>query len=123
MAVRRFAALVGILFLMLGLLGFIFKHLFGIFHLDTTQNVIHLIFGLLGLLAAFDEDFAYRFSQVLGIVYMVLAVFGVLAKDVFGLMHAGVAENVLHFVVGAIALFFGYVISETAARSRTTNSF
>jgi hypothetical protein len=120
MAVRRFSALIGIVFLLLGLLGFFITHLFGIFHLDTTHNVIHLAVGILGLLAAANEGYAFRFSQLLGIVYMVMAVLGVFVKDLFGMMHVGLAENVLHFVVGAIALYFGYVLVESGETSRST---
>ncbi|XEC93818.1 DUF4383 domain-containing protein [Paenibacillus tarimensis] len=112
MAMRRFAALAGIVFLLLGIVGFFTDHLFSLFHLDTTHNIIHLAAGVLGLLAASDTGYARRFSQLLGIVYMAMAVLGVFVKDLFGLMHVGLSDNVLHFVVGAIALYFGYVIDE-----------
>ncbi|RXZ84727.1 DUF4383 domain-containing protein [Paenibacillaceae bacterium] len=117
MAVRRFAALIGIIFLLVGVLGFFYDSLFGWFHLDTTHNVIHLVVGVLGLLAASQEGYAYRYSQVLGIFYMVMAVLGVFVKDLFGLMHVGLSDNILHFIVGAIALYFGYVVIETSGQS------
>lgn len=118
--VRRFAALTGLVFLLLGLYGFIDPHGFGLFHLNTTHNVIHLVVGVLGLAAASGAGYAYRYSQVVGVLYMLLAVLGVFVKNLFGLMHVGIADNVLHFVVGAIALYFGYVLVEETRVSRST---
>ena len=119
MAVRRFAALIGIVFVLLGIIGFINPHAFGRFHLDTTHNILHLVVGLLGLLAAWGEGYATRFSQAIGILYMLMAVLGFFTKDLFGFMHVGLSDNVLHFIVGAIALYFGYVLvdDEQPARS------
>ena len=111
MAVRRFAALVGLVLLLLGIIGFINPHTFGWFHLDTTHNVIHVAVGLLGLLAASGEGYAFRFSQATGLLFMLMAVLGFFTKDLFGLMHVGLTDNVLHFILGAIALYFGFVLT------------
>ncbi|GGG04711.1 DUF4383 domain-containing protein [Paenibacillus abyssi] len=120
MAARRFAALVGIVFLLIGVLGFFYNHLFGIFHVDTTHNIIHLVVGVLGIFAASHEGYAYRFAQALGIVFMAMAVLGFFIKDLFGLMHVALAENILHFVVGAIALYLGYVVAEASPQTRSS---
>lgn len=119
-AVRRFAAGTGLFFLLFGLYGFIDPHGFGLFHLGTTHNVIHLIVGVLGLAAASGEGYAYRYAQVVGVLYMLLAVLGVFVKDLFGLMHVGLSDNILHFLVGAIALYFGYVLVEETRGARST---
>jgi len=123
MAVRRFAALSGLVLLLLGIIGFINPHAFGWFHLDTTHNVIHVVVGLLGLLAASGEGYAFRFSQMTGLLFMLMAVLGFFTKDLFGLMHVGLTDNVLHFIVGAIALYFGYVLTgeEQPTRSARVN--
>ncbi|WP_245585894.1 DUF4383 domain-containing protein [Paenibacillus pinihumi] len=117
-AVRRFAALSGIVLLLLGTLGFFTSHLFGLFHLDVTHSVVHLVFGVLGVLAASHNGYAYRYAQVLGIVFIVLAVLGFFIKDLFGLMAVGLSDNVLHFIIGAAGLYFGYVMVESQAPSR-----
>lgn len=120
MAVRRFAALVGIVFLLLGLLGFMFTNLFWVFKFHTAHNVIHLLVGLAGMAASFDRGVSFRFSKLLGIFYIVMAVLGVFTKDLFGLLPQGIAENALYFFTGAIALYFGYVLMEEneSAQSR-----
>mgnify|MGYP001157859953 FL=1 len=119
MAVRRFAAITGLVFLLLGLYGYIDPGGFGLFHLGGAHNVIHLIVGILGLAASFGEGYAFRYSQVVGVLYLLLAVIGVFTGTLFGLMHVGLADNVLHFVVGAIALYFGFVLSESAQGARS----
>ncbi|MBJ6361449.1 DUF4383 domain-containing protein [Paenibacillus sp. MAHUQ-46] len=118
MAVRRFAALSGFVFLLLWALGFFTSHLFGLFHLNVTHNVIHLVFGVLGLLAASQDGYAYRYSQVLGIVFIILAVLGFFVKNLFGLLTFGLSDNVLHFIIGAVGLYFGFVLVESPSPSR-----
>jgi Domain of unknown function (DUF4383) len=117
---RTFALVIGIVFLVLGILGFIllFKfgaedYLFGIFAVDAVNNLIHLLVGALGV-AAFIWDRARLYCRVLGIVYLVVGVLGFIPAFVFGdemlfgLFHANLADSVLHLVVGAAAAYLGF---------------
>lgn len=111
LAVRRFSALSGLVFLLLGVIGFISPHLFGLFHLHGLHNAIHLVFGILGLLAAGNAGYARRYAQALGIVFLAMAVIGVFTRSILGIMPAGLSDHVLHFIAGAVGTYFGFVLT------------
>lgn len=122
MVARRFAALAGLLFGLIGIYGLFSDQLFGMFHLHASHTVLYLAAGALGLLAASEEGYASRYAQVLGMVCIVLTVLGVFTGDLFGLMTLGLADHILHFVVAAVALYIGFVMveSRTPVRARRT---
>ncbi|MCF2943562.1 DUF4383 domain-containing protein [Paenibacillus tarimensis] len=118
MAVRRFSALTGLVFLLLGMTGFISPVLLGLLQLDMAHRIIYLVVGLLGLLAAAHEGYGLRFSQVVGVFYLALAALGVLTGSLFGMLQGGLPDHVLHFLTGAIALYFGFVVAAEAEPAR-----
>jgi multisubunit Na+/H+ antiporter MnhG subunit len=106
--VQRFAGIVGALFLLLGIIGLFMHDLFGLIHFDGVHNTVHLIIGAAGLLAAGSETNATWYARIVGFVYVLLGIVGFALPDLFGAMHLETAENVLHLVVGALALFAGF---------------
>ena len=117
---RTFALVIGIVFLVLGILGFIplFKfgaedYLFGIFAVDAVHNLIHVLVGALGV-AAYFWDRARLYCRSLGIFYLVVGVLGFIPALIFGdemllgLFQVNLADNVLHLVVGAAAAYLGF---------------
>ena len=116
---KWFARLTGVAFLLVGISGFFTELLFGLFHLGTSHNIIHLAVGVLGILSSLELRNAKLFAQGLGILYMLIGVLGVFVPDLFGLMHVGLEDNLLHLIVGAIALYFGFVIEEAPTPVRS----
>jgi hypothetical protein len=106
--VKTFAGLVGLLFLLLGVMGFFTHELFGMIHFDIVHNIIHLGIGAAGLLAMRTEENAIKFAKTVGIIFVVLGILGIVLPDMLGLMHMENAENVLHLVVGVIGLYLGF---------------
>jgi hypothetical protein len=117
---RKFALVVGLVFLVVGILGFIplFKfgdedYLLGIFAVDAVHNVIHLLVGALGV-AAYYWDRSRLYCQGLGIVYLLVGILGFIPAFIFGeemllgLFHVNLADNLLHLVVGAAAAYLGF---------------
>src|ERR671910_783116 len=91
--VQKAAAAVGIVFLLVGVLGFIpgitsnydqleFASadsdalLLGIFQVSILHNIVHLLFGVLGLLAARTIANSRNFLVGGGAVYLLLTVYG-----------------------------------------------
>ncbi|QIN81296.1 DUF4383 domain-containing protein [Rubrobacter tropicus] len=130
--VRTFALVVGIVFLVVGILGFIpglttggGEYLLGIFAVDATHNLIHLLVGALGL-AAFYWDRARLYCQVLGVVYLAVGILGFIPALVFGEKLLGIfavnlADNLLHLVVGAFAAYLGFAPQATGRRISPTH--
>lgn len=70
---RMLALILGIVFTIMGIVGFITPNenstgvqaLFGIFDVDTFQNIFHLITGLIGIAAAFT-GYSVTFNRIFG---------------------------------------------------------
>jgi uncharacterized protein DUF4383 len=99
----------GAVFIILGLLGFVNKPLLGIFEVNTLLNLIHLASGILALIyAGMAEAQAKTFAVVLGIVYALVTILGfLLGGNVLGLFHVNLAHNLLHLVLAVVFLAVG----------------
>jgi hypothetical protein len=129
--VQSFAALVGVVFLLVGILGFvpgITTHygdlsfaghdsgakLLGIFQVSILHNIVHLLFGIAGLVLAKTADGARTYFLGGGAVYLLLWVVG-LAGGV-DWIPANTADNWLHFGFGIGMILLGLVAGRTATR-------
>jgi hypothetical protein len=103
--------LLGAVFIILGLLGFVMKSpLLGLFAVDTLHNIIHLASGILALIFASRGDSQARmFALVLGVVYALVTVLGFMAGDgkILGLIVVNGADNVLHLILAVVLLAVG----------------
>ena len=123
---RITAAVIGVVFLLLGILGLVFDTTHGNilgFDVDLVHNLVHLLTGILGLAAAFT-GWSRRFNQVFGIVYLVLGLAGLIPvlyfnQRLLGLMHVNAADNILHLIVGLVATAVGFFVSDDAISERT----
>ena len=113
---KKTASLVGWVLLVAGVLGFVpgitnDEMLLGIFQVNTMNNVLHIVVGLLGLyLASKGEDSAQMFFKVAGVIYGLLAVLGFFAAGdmVLGMFANNDATMWLHVVLAVAALYFGF---------------
>src|SRR5438309_6110656 len=77
---RIFALALGSVFVLIGFLipaenSTGVQALFGLFDVDTVHNMIHLLTGILGIIAAFTVQ-ARTFNQVFGVIYTLLGILG-----------------------------------------------
>lgn len=115
---RMFAFLMGILFLVLAVFGWIFAPtsgmLFAIFHTGTFRNIVTSVTSLLAFLAAYAGERESRlFNQVFGIFYLALGILGFIpglsrGKVLLDFIHVNNADNVLDVVLGSIATYLGF---------------
>jgi hypothetical protein len=98
----------GAVFLLIGLLGLVpaatpDDKLLGLFMVDGTHNVIHILSGILGLAAGSTSEKHSRLYLVgFGAVYALVTVIGFAQGDtVLGLFHVNAADNFLHLVLAA----------------------
>lgn len=100
----------GVVFIVLGLLGFVNDPVLGIFDVDALHNIIHLVSGILALVfASQGESQARMFALVLGIVYALVTILGFLTGDgkILGLVSVNGADNYLHLVLAIVFLVVG----------------
>ena len=121
------AILFGIVFLIVGALGFVpavttpmngMPMLLGIFHVNTAHNIVHLASGAVFLLCGLASTGAARaFFRIFGLVYAVVTVRGFLMGD--GLLLGVISNNMpdvwLHMVLAAIMLLLGFAVPADGA--------
>ena len=120
--IQRTAALAfGIVFLLIGILGFIPAltpggALLGIFMLNGLHSIVHLLFGVLGIAAAFTGT-GRLYNRGVGVIYLILGILGFIPPLVpngllFGLVMINVADNILHLGIGIFLSYVGFALQE-----------
>lgn len=117
--VQQAARLMGAVFLLVGILGFIpgittsysamefathesGAKLFGIFQISILHNLVHLAFGVAGLALARTASAAYNYLLVGGAIYLVLWIYGLAVSQDSdaNFVPLNTADDWLHFVLG-----------------------
>ncbi|GHO93408.1 membrane protein [Reticulibacter mediterranei] len=119
---KTFAFAVGIVFVLVGILGFIPAlvpggALLGIFAVNVLHSVVHLLIGILGIAAAYT-GLARRYNQVIGAIYLLLGVLGfipplVIDNALLGIVSINLADNLLHLVAGTAMVAVGFALGKT----------
>lgn len=108
---KRVVTILGWVFIVIGLLGFFNNPILGIFPVNGLHNIIHLLTGVLALVAASKgEEASVMFSKIFGVVYALVTVLGFLTPGfINGLLNgASTADNLLHLVLAVVFLYAGY---------------
>lgn len=116
MNTKTWAWIFAVVFLAIGILGFIpgitsdSGHLLGIFHVDAMHNIVHLLTGIIALFVAMGSGSSQKmFFKIFGVIYAIVAVVGLIQGDsVLGLFVTNMADHILHIVVALIALYAGF---------------
>lgn len=106
--------ILGVVFLLVGALGFVSPTLLGA-HLTPVHNVVHIVSGVIALYFGFAGTLsaAKAFSLVFGVVYMALGILGMALGTgadrlwMLGPLHFGQADHGIHLLLGVILLAGG----------------
>ena len=131
MNTKTFAMGLGIIFIVVGILGFVpgithmhgadhpnlavegpgHGHLLGLFHVNVLHNLVHLVFGVLGIAMARTGN-AVKYCRIVAIAYGLLAILGLIpAGNVqykFGLIPIEGNDVWLHALIAVAAAYFGW---------------
>ena len=118
------AQLFGVVFLLVGILGFIpgitsdapgdfsgegsEAELLGLFNVSILHNIVHLLFGIAGLALARTAEGARTFLIGSGVVYLLLWIVGLIGG--LDWLPSNSADNWLHFVLGVVLLGAGLLL-------------
>lgn len=127
---RRFALVLGIVFLLIGIGGFIpgltqaHTHpdmvftaglglLMGLFPVNVLHNFAHMVFGIWGLAASRSDSGSRAYGRAVFIVYAVLMVMGLISAmrlyTTFGLVPLYGHDVWLHALLAAVGFYFGFI--------------
>lgn len=86
--------------------------IWGLFPVNFVHNLVHLTFGVWGILAArSSHDAARTYAVAAGAIYVVLSVLGVFFPTGFGMVPLGGADIWLHAVIGVVLLVAGLTLA------------
>jgi hypothetical protein len=136
--VQTVAMIVGVAFLAVGILGFIpgittnlydgldfaghegNAELLGIFQVSILHNLVHILFGIAGILLAATWGGARLFLVGGGAIYLVLWLYGLVIDKTSSanFVPLNTADDWLHFTLGAVMIIAGVALGRaTAART------
>lgn len=115
---KKLAVLLGIVFIIVGALGYVANPIVGdgaYFHTDSVHNIVHLVAGAILLLAGLASGgVASLWLKIVGLVYLLVAILGFFAIDatgagsVLGFLTVNAADNWLHLVLAVVILIAGF---------------
>ena len=128
MSTRTFALLFGIVFLAVGIAGFVpgllHPHdypdvtvnsfegdLLGLFPVNLLHSLVHALFGVWGLLASRSLGGSVGYARGVAIIYAVLTIMGFIPtlETTFGLIPLFGNDIWLHALLALVAAYFGWV--------------
>ena len=139
-ALRRFALIFGIVFLLVGIAGFVpqlttpHNHpdvvmntglalLFGLFPVNVLHNLAHLLFGVWGLAAAKSDSASRLYGKVVAIGYGLLTIMGLVTAmrlhTAFGFVPLYGHDIWLHAALAVVAAYFGFMHEREMPMERT----
>jgi hypothetical protein len=125
---QRFAAIFGVVYLLVGAAGFAITgvhdfaghdhHQLLIFAVNPLHNVVHVILGLVWLAAAPRARTAAGANLALGVVLGLVTVLGFVGvTGMLGMSGLADPDNFLHLATATLSLYFGTVAAGGARES------
>jgi Domain of unknown function (DUF4383) len=137
---RTFARVFGVVFLLVGIVGFIPgltpDHVhpglavqagsgmeLGLFPVNVLHNLVHIVFGIWGVLAARSFNSSHSYALGVAIIYGILTILGLFpgANMVFGLVPIYGHDIWLHALLAVVAAYFAFVARERSADTTDTS--
>jgi hypothetical protein len=134
--IQKAAVAVGVVFLLVGVLGFVpgitsnydslmlathesDAQLLGLFQVSVLHNIVHLLFGVWGLIAARTASGSRTFLVVGGIIYLVLFLYGLVVPQNSDANFVPVngADDILHLLLAVAMIGLGLALSRRTART------
>lgn len=135
---QYFALVIGILFLLIGIMGFIpalvkeptvsadaanlgfsggYGYLLGLFPINFLHNIVHLTVGFLGILASISLGSSRLYSGALALFYGLLTILGLIpaTQSTLGFIPIFGNDIWLHASTAAIATYFGFIATPDLA--------
>lgn len=133
MVTRYFALIFGIVYVAVGVLGFVpplnplpadhpkmvvdaaYGYELGLFPVNVLHSIVHILIGVAGIVAYRSFSTARGYARGLAVLYAVLGVAGFLPglKDFFGLIPLFGLDPLLHLASALVAAYIGFLYTDT----------
>jgi hypothetical protein len=121
-----YAGLIGAVLLVAGVVGFFYSASFGdpgevdavigVLDVNAWHNIVHILSGVLGLLAFRAGLEASRtYALAFGLIYLVVAIWGLILGDneaILGFLPVNTEDNVLHLILAVLGIGAYFATSE-----------
>lgn len=113
--VQRVSSIFGAVFAIIAIIGFFTSRgsmaadpamaprVFGLFPVNLLHNLVHLAWGIWGLVAARDWVQSLRYLWATAVVYILLTILAFFTPSTFGLLPIGDNDIWLHALLGIVA--------------------
>lgn len=131
--IQRVAQIFGWVFVVIAVWGFVVSgasmesdpamapKVMGLFPVNVLHNLVHLAFGVWGIMASRSVDGAKSYALGAGVIYLVLTILGFLTPTTFGLIPIGGNDIWLHALI-AVVLLGAWAASRSATTAPTTET-
>jgi hypothetical protein len=130
---QKVALAMGVVFLLVGILGFIpgittqydtmgvaghqsMAMLLGVFEVSVLHNIVHLLFGVVGMAAARTYSASRAYLLFGGLIYLVLWLYGLFIdrESSANFVPVNSADNWLHFALAVVMIGAALALSRRA---------
>ncbi len=116
MTARIAAIVIGIVFVLIGLLGFFNNPVLGLFLVNPAHNIVHIVSGVVLLAGAYSSLGSSTALKIVGVVYAIIAILGffMVGADgmLFGFIAMNTADQWLHVVLAVVILVAGFALPD-----------
>src|SRR3954468_7274843 len=130
---QLYALIFGAVLTVAGIIGFFYNSDFtsdknvrdavsGILDVNGGHNVVHILTGILGLIAAGSYASARGYALGLGLVYIVVAIWGFIVGDgnsILSIIPVNTEDNILHLLIGVAGIAAGMATPAVAEPTTT----
>lgn len=130
--IQRVAQIFGWVFVLIAVWGFVVSggsmeadpdmapKVMGLFPVNLLHNLVHLAFGVWGIVASRSISGARSYALAAGVIYLVLTILGFFIPTTFGLIPIGGNDIWLHALI-AVALLGAWAASRSATATPRTD--
>ncbi|MBP7075013.1 MAG: DUF4383 domain-containing protein [Rhabdochlamydiaceae bacterium] len=124
MSLHKLSKIIGFIFIIIGILGFIpgiteEGLLFGVFEVNAQHNFIYLLTGFIALIMSRKNQKITRyFFQIAGVVYLGIALLGFGHGDqpILGTIANNPADSWFNLIVSIVMLYIGFLYRNHRAK-------
>ncbi len=133
-SMQTVALVMGVVFLLVGILGFVpgvtsqydtmsmaghesMGMLLGVFQVSYLHNIVHVLFGVVGVLAARSYPAARAYLLFGGVIYLVLWLYGLVAGGATSanFVPVNTADNWLHLALAVVMIGAAFLLGRRSA--------